>query len=136
MRESGLRWTIVRPTMIYGSELDKNMRKLIRFLDLSPVFPVFGSGENLWQPVYYKDCAYGLLTALERSTAAGQSYDLPGAEPLTYNDLVRTAAAALGKKPRIFQCAAGAGTESPECCRDAPSSVAGKERASVASPGG
>lgn len=101
VRESGLGWTIVRPTMIYGSELDKNMRRLLRFLDRSPVFPMFGSGENLWQPVYYEDCARGVFETLERPAAVGRSYDLPGAEPLTYRALVLTAAGALGRKPRI-----------------------------------
>jgi nucleoside-diphosphate-sugar epimerase len=33
----------------------------------------------------------------------GRSYDLPGAEPLTYLDIVRTAAGALGRKPRIVR---------------------------------
>jgi nucleoside-diphosphate-sugar epimerase len=33
----------------------------------------------------------------------GQSYDLPGAEPLTYLELVRTAAGALESKPRIVR---------------------------------
>jgi hypothetical protein len=35
VRESGLGWTIVRPSMIYGSELDKNVHRLLRFLDRS-----------------------------------------------------------------------------------------------------
>ncbi|MGB3681570.1 MAG: NAD(P)H-binding protein [Rubrobacteraceae bacterium] len=103
VRESGLDWTIVRPTMIYGSELDKNMHKLLRFLDRSPVFPVFGPGANLWQPVYYKDLARGIMAALETPEAVRQGYDLPGAEPLTYLDLVQTAARALGRKPRILR---------------------------------
>ncbi len=103
VRESGLEYTIVRPTMIYGSELDKNMHRLLRFLDRSPVFPVFGSGENLWQPVYHEDCARGLYEALVRPGAVGESYDLPGAEPLTYLELVETAAGALGRKPRIVR---------------------------------
>ena len=47
VRESGLKYTLVRPSMIYGSELDKNVHRLLRFLDRSPVFLVFGSGENL-----------------------------------------------------------------------------------------
>jgi nucleoside-diphosphate-sugar epimerase len=101
VRESGLEYTIVRPTMIYGSELDKNVHRLLRFLDRSPVCPMFGSGENLWQPVYYEDCAMGIYEALVRPTAVGESYDLPGADPLTYLDLVMTAAGALGRKPRI-----------------------------------
>ena len=101
VRESGLRWTIVRPAMIYGSELDKNIHELLRFLNRSPVFPIFGSGENLWQPVYHEDLARGVLAALENQGAVYQGYDLPGAEPLAYLDLVRTAAASLGREPRI-----------------------------------
>ena len=100
---SGLRWTVVRPTMIYGSELDHNMHKLLRFLDRSPVFPLFGSGENLWQPVYYEDLARGLYAALTKSGTEGQTYDLPGLRPLTYLNLVRTAAGALGRKTRIVR---------------------------------
>jgi nucleoside-diphosphate-sugar epimerase len=103
VRESGLDYTIVRPSMIYGSELDKNVHRLLRFLDRSPVFPVFGSGENLWQPVYHKDCARGVYEALVQPAAVGQSYDLPGAEPLTYLEMVETAAGALGRKPRIVR---------------------------------
>jgi len=103
VRASGLEYTIVRPSMIYGSELDKNMHRLLRFLDRSPLFPMFGSGKNLWQPVYHEDCAKGVYEALVRPAAVGQSYDLPGAEPLTYLELVRTAAGALGRKPRIVR---------------------------------
>ena len=102
--ESGLCWTVVRPSMIYGSELDHNMHKLLRFLDRSPVFPLFGSGENLWQPVYYEDLACGLYAALMKpEKSEGQTYDLPGLRPLTYLDLVHTAAGALGKKTRIVR---------------------------------
>ncbi len=100
---SDLRWTIVRPSMIYGSELDHNMHKLLRFLDRSPVFPLFGPGDNLWQPVYYEDLARGMYEALVREVAIGKAYDLPGARPLRYLDLVRTTAGALGKKVRIVR---------------------------------
>ena len=103
VRGSGLAYTIVRPSMIYGSEVDKNVARLLRFLDRSPVFPMFGSGENLWQPVYHEDCARGVYEALVRPSAVGQSYDLPGAEPLTYFEMVETAAGALGRKPRIVR---------------------------------
>ena len=103
VRQSGLAWTIVRPTMIYGSELDRNVHRLLRFLDRSPFFPIFGPGTNLWQPVYHEDCARGVFEALERPASVRRSYDLPGAEPLTYLDLVKTAAAALGRSPRIVR---------------------------------
>lgn len=99
--ESELSWTVARPTMIFGSELDKNVRKLLRFLDRSPIFPMFGDGENLWQPVFYEDCAKGAYEALVREAAIHEIYDLPGLRPLTYNDLVKTAAGEIGREPRI-----------------------------------
>ena len=89
--------------MIYGSERDKNVHRLLRFLDRSPVFPIFGPGTNLWQPVYHEDCARGIVETLERPVTIHRSYDLPGAEPLSYAELVHTAAEALGKKPRIVR---------------------------------
>lgn len=101
VRESDLAWTIVRPTMVYGTELDRNMHFLLRFLDRSPVFPVFGGGENLWQPVYHEDLARGMLAALERDAAVGRTYDLPGRRPLAYRDLVLAAARALGRKVHL-----------------------------------
>jgi nucleoside-diphosphate-sugar epimerase len=103
VRGSGLAWTILRPSMIYGSELDRNVHRLLRFLDRSPVFPVFGPGTNLWQPVYHEDCARGVLGALQSPASVHRSYDLPGAEPLTYLDLVKIAAAALGRSPSIVR---------------------------------
>ena len=103
VRGSGLDWTIVRPAMIYGSERDKNVHRLLRFLDRSPIFPIFGPGTNLWQPVYHEDCARGLYEALVRPAAVGESYDLPGAEPLSYAELVETAARAVGKETHLVQ---------------------------------
>lgn len=94
---NGLSWTVVRPSMIYGSELDHNMHRLLRYLDRSPVYPMFGSGENLWQPVYYEDLAQSLYTTLESSQAIGEIYDLPGGQALSYRDLIRTAASSLGR---------------------------------------
>ena len=98
VRSSGLPWTIVRPTMIYGSERDRNIHRLLRFLDRWPFFPMFGPGTNLWQPVYHEDCARAILETLKHPETVHQSYDLPGANPLTYLDLVKTAATALGQK--------------------------------------
>ncbi|HEV2094539.1 MAG TPA: NAD(P)H-binding protein [Rubrobacter sp.] len=103
VRASGLAWTIVRPTMIYGTERDKNVHRLLRFLDRSPVFPVFGPGTNLWQPVYHEDCACGVYEALIRAAAVERAYDLPGASPLPYATLVESAARALGKEPRLVR---------------------------------
>jgi nucleoside-diphosphate-sugar epimerase len=44
-----------------------------------------------------------VLEALKRPVSVHRNYDLPGAEPLTYLDMVKTAAAALGREPRIIR---------------------------------
>jgi nucleoside-diphosphate-sugar epimerase len=64
---------------------------------------MFGSGTNLWQPVYHEDCAAAVLETLNHPETVNRSYDLPGANPLTYLRLVKTAASALGREPRIVR---------------------------------
>jgi NADH dehydrogenase len=54
--ESGLSYAIVRPTLVFGDEdiLVNNMAWLVRRF---PVFPIFGKGDYLLQPVYVGDLA-------------------------------------------------------------------------------
>ncbi len=59
IQTSGLEYTILRPTMIYGSRRDRNMWRLIRFLRVSPVAPVFGDGNYLQQPTSCGRCCPG-----------------------------------------------------------------------------
>src|SRR4028119_446790 len=59
IRASGITYTILRPSMIYGSLRDKNMNRLIRFLARSPVFPLFGGGRRLVPPGFVADPVAG-----------------------------------------------------------------------------
>src|SRR5215211_639814 len=59
---SGLKYTILRPTMIYGSPRDRNMWRLIRFMRYSRVIPVFGDGNYLQQPIYVGDVAQAIIS--------------------------------------------------------------------------
>jgi len=107
IRASGIRFTILRPTMIYGNERDRNVSRLLDFLDRSSLFPMFGSGSALMQPVYLEDVVQAVLGALEAPAAEGRSYDLGGAEPLSYRALVEQAAAALGRRVRFVHIPTG-----------------------------
>lgn len=91
--------TILRPTMIYGSSMDHNMYKLIKFVDKSPVFPVFGNGKNLMQPVHAKDLGYAYYNVLmNESITKNKDYNLSGKKALRYKDLVKTVSDELGTK--------------------------------------
>lgn len=98
IQASGLDYTILRPTMIYGSSRDRNMWRLIRLLRFSPIIPIFGDGESLQQPVFVGDVAQAVLLALGTDVTIGKSYNIAGKDPLTYNQVIDTVASALGKR--------------------------------------
>ena len=100
IRTSGLDYTILRPTMIYGSSRDRNMCRLIRYLQRWPAIPVFGHGEHLQQPVYVEDLAAAIVQSLLTERSRGRSYNVSGRAPLTYNQLIETVCEALGRKVR------------------------------------
>lgn len=98
IQASGLDYTILRPTMIYGSSRDRNMWRLIRLLRLSPIMPIFGDGESLQQPIFVDDVAQAVLLALKTDATISKSYNIAGKAPLTYNQVIDTVASALGKR--------------------------------------
>ena len=98
IKASGLDYTILRPTMIYGSPRDRNMWRLIRLLKITPIMPIFGDGESLQQPIFVDDVAQAVLLALRTDAAIGKSYNIAGKDPLTYNQVIDTVAAALGRR--------------------------------------
>lgn len=100
VRASGLEWTILRPTMIYGSARDRNMARLLRLVGRVPVVPLPGGGRRLQQPVHVDDLAAAVVAALTTRAAVGQVYDVAGPEPLTLRQVVLDAGEALGRRPR------------------------------------
>jgi len=94
----GLKYTILRPTMIYGSPRDRNMWRLIRFMRYSPIIPVFGDGEYLQQPIYVDDVARAMVSCLSNETTIGKSYNIAGKHALTYNDVIDTILRQMNKR--------------------------------------
>ena len=95
---SGLKYTILRPTMIYGSPRDRNMWRLIRFMRVSPIVPIFGDGKYLQQPIYVDDVAQALVSCLSNDNTIGKSYNIAGKQALTYNDVIDTIAKGMNKR--------------------------------------
>lgn len=98
IRESSLDWTIIRPTMIYGTERDRNMWRLLQLLRRAPIVPVPGGGNRLQQPVHVADLAEAIVAAIDASAAVGQAYDIAGPEPLPFRRVVQEAASGLGRR--------------------------------------
>ncbi|MEF2278939.1 NAD-dependent epimerase/dehydratase family protein [Deinococcus sp. YIM 134068] len=96
MRRSPLEVTILRPSMIYGNERDHNMHKLLRLIARVPVYPVFGTGRALMQPVHVEDLAEGIAQAVVRD-ARGE-FNLAGPGALSYRQIVDEAFRAVGRR--------------------------------------
>ena len=98
IQNSGLKYTILRPTMIYGSDRDRNIFRLIRWLRVLPFFPVFGDGKYLQQPIYVDDVAHAILGSLKSDRTINNSYNIAGKYPLTYNQVIDTIAKQMNKR--------------------------------------
>ncbi len=97
---SGLQYTILRPTMIYGSRRDRNMWRLIRFMHYSSIIPVLGDGAHVYlqQPIYVEDVASAVLGCLKSEVTIGKCYNIAGKYPLTYMEVVDTIAKQMNKR--------------------------------------
>lgn len=98
IENSGLKYTILRPTMIYGSPRDRNMWRLIQFMRTSPIVPIFGDGNSLQQPVYVGDVAQAVVNSLLRDKTICKNYNIAGKHPLTYNEVIDTIARQMKKR--------------------------------------
>ncbi|MDO8753111.1 MAG: NAD(P)H-binding protein [Anaerolineales bacterium] len=98
IQNSGLEYTILRPTMVYGSDRDRNMCRLIRFMRYSPLVPVFGDGNYLQQPIHVDDVAQAIVSCLASEKTIHKSYNIVGRHPLTYNQVIDTIAGQMNKR--------------------------------------
>ena len=98
IESSGLNYTILRPTMIYGTSRDRNMWRLIRYMRYFPIIPIFGDGNSLQQPIYVDDVAGTILKCLESEKTIGKIYNIAGKLPLTYNQVIDTIAGPMNKR--------------------------------------
>lgn len=94
-----LPWTIFRPSVIFG----EGDRSLNMFADLARVFPVIplGRANARIQPVWVEDVARAIVGSFGEIRTFGQTYELCGPSVYTLGELVRLAAGAIGRKPRI-----------------------------------
>jgi uncharacterized protein YbjT (DUF2867 family) len=104
VRASGLDWTIMRPSLIFGPQ-DAFVNMLAAQIRMAPVMPVIGDGNYRLQPIHGDDVARCFALALEMPGTIGQTYELCGNDRMSYLDLLDTIADAMGKfrplKPRI-----------------------------------
>ena len=95
--QSGLDWTIFRPSVIYGPH-DAFVNLFARLARFSPVLPVLGDGRALLQPVAVEDVARCFARALIEPGSIRETFDVCGPDKLTLPEILRAILAATGRK--------------------------------------
>lgn len=81
-------WTILRPTLIYAEGRDTNITPLSRLIRRFGFMPLVGGAPGLRQPVHAEDLAIGAIAAAASQAAVNKFYSLPGAEILSYREMI------------------------------------------------
>jgi NADH dehydrogenase len=96
--DSGLAYTILRPTVVFGLE-DILINNIAWFVRHFPVFAIPGDGRYRIRPIYVEDMARLIANAAEQEENA--VCDAVGPETYSFEDLVRLIADKLGRHTRV-----------------------------------
>src|SRR6202167_5469502 len=102
-RDQGFPATIVRPSHTYDKTLvpfDGGWTVLGRMLAGKPVI-VHGDGTSLWTLTHHDDFARAFVPLLGHPRTLGEAFHITSDDVLTWNQIARTLAAALGVPARV-----------------------------------
>lgn len=102
LRQTGMRFTILRPSLIYGPAKRGIFYKMTRLVAGLPVVPLVGGGKEPVRPVHAEDVAAAALEAIEADWAQGNTYELGGPEDWTLRDMIVAMRRLMGKRPLTF----------------------------------
>ena len=97
---SGVPFTILRPTIIYGAPGYWLFGLLIRMIQRSPILLLPG-GASMFQPVHVDDVAASIVAALKHPGSIGRSYNVPGASAHALREMVNIISGILKKSPLV-----------------------------------
>lgn len=97
IRGSGMRYTILRPSWVYGPE-DKSLNRFAGFARSLPFVPVIGDGKQRMQPVFIDDVVRVMVDSLDAPSAANQTFEIGGPDVMTMDEVLRTMLDVMGKK--------------------------------------
>lgn len=79
--------TIVRPSIVFGPE-DSFFNRFAQLSAMTPALPLFGGGEQKYQPVYVGDLAQAFARLLDDAGTAGHIYELGGPQAYSFRALM------------------------------------------------
>jgi NADH dehydrogenase len=100
LRESGLAYTILRPSLVYGPE-DRVVNGIAKALSMTPIMVVPGSGRQQLHPLLVDDLAACVALSIGGRGRDG-IFEIGGPEAMTFDDLVRLVMEITGRRRPIL----------------------------------
>jgi NADH dehydrogenase len=103
VRESGLDWTIVRPTLVIGDGGGIEFNMYARYVSRFPVYFLPGGGKALKRPVRSADLVQGIAAAGLEDCAIWKTYALAGPSVMTMAQMAEAILRSRGLKHRMLK---------------------------------
>ena len=101
IRGSGITYTILRPSWVYGPG-DKSLNRFLGMSRWLPFVPQIGNGRQLMAPVFVADVGALAADALETPAAENATLEVGGPQTLTMDEIIRTALRTMGRRRPIL----------------------------------
>jgi NADH dehydrogenase len=102
VRQSGLPFVILRPSLVYGAHGIGLVANLAAYLRGLPAVPVIGDGRIELDPIHLNDVNEVIVQCLTRADVLGRAYDLLGPDRITFDQFLDRLSAEVGvKKPYV-----------------------------------
>ena len=104
LAESGIPWTSIRPTYIYGPQNYNDLEAWFfdRIVRNRPI-PIPGNGLYITQFGHIQDLATAMVAVLGNKNAVGKIYNVSGDRYVTFNGIAYASASAAGKSPEAIK---------------------------------
>jgi len=100
VRGSGLAWTILRPTWIYGPR-DASLNRFVGFARQFQVVPMTNAGGQVLAPLFIDDVARLAADCLTDEAARGQVFEIGGPQTMRLRDIIAHALRVAGVRRPI-----------------------------------
>ena len=103
IKSSQLRYTILRPSWVYGPDDEWTTLAAMTLKSVPFVFPVVGDGQTRLQPLWVDDLAVCVEQCLSNPRTVGHAFALGGPNYFTFNEALDVIAQTLGvRKRKVF----------------------------------
>lgn len=87
VKKSGLSYTILRPSFIYGKN-SNSMKKMLSLINSFRFILIVGNGKYTLNPVHVDDVVKAIISCINSKKAVKKTYDILGEKEIAFNEFI------------------------------------------------